>query len=64
MRMEPSTSNGSTRAGMIGGLLFVFMGLSMAEIVRTALLAAIGASMSFLVTFGFKWVVRKWKTRK
>lgn len=64
MSMEPSTSNGSTRAGMIGGLLFVFMGLSMAEIVRTALLAAIGASMSFLVTFGFKWVVRKWKTRK
>ena len=64
MPMEPSTSNGSTRAGMIGGLLFVFMGLSMAEIVRTALLAAIGASMSFLVTFGFKWVVRKWKTRK
>jgi len=64
MPMEPSTSNGSTRAGMIGGLLFVFMGLSMAEIVRTALLAAIGASMSFLVTFGFKWVVKKWKTRR
>ena len=49
---------------MIGGLLFVFMGLSMGEIVRTALLAAIGASMSFLVTFGFNWVVKKMKNRK
>jgi hypothetical protein len=49
---------------MIGGLLFVFVGLNMGEIVRTAVLAAIGASMSFLVTLGFKWVVKKWKTRR
>jgi hypothetical protein len=28
------------------------------------LLAAIGASMSFLVTFGFNWVVKKMKNRK
>lgn len=48
---------------MIGGLLFVFVGLSMGEIVKTVLLAAIGASVSFLVTLGFKWVVKKWKTK-
>jgi hypothetical protein len=64
MPVEPSTSNGNTRAGMIGGLLFVFVGLSMGEIVRTALLAAIGASMSFLVTYGFNRVVKKMKNRK
>ena len=61
--MDSFQSNHSTKAGMIGGLLFVFVGLSMGEIVKTALLAIIGASVSFLVTLGFKWVVKKWKTK-
>lgn len=53
-----------TRAGMIGGLLFVFVGLSMGEVVKTAVLAVIGALVSFLVTLVFKWVSEKWKTRR
>lgn len=48
---------------MIGGLLFVFMGLSLGEIVRTATLAAIGAAVSFGVTVFLRWVIKKWKTR-
>jgi hypothetical protein len=61
--METPQTSGSTRAGMIGGLLFVFIGLSMEEVAKTAALAAIGATVSFLVTLICKWIIRKWKTR-
>ena len=49
---------------MIAGLLFVFVGLGLREMAQTAALAAIGASVSFLVTLVFKWILKKWKTRK
>jgi uncharacterized membrane protein len=53
----------STKTGMIGGLLFVLVGLSVEEVLKTTVLAAIGASVSFLVTLGFKWIVRYFKRR-
>ena len=62
--MQSLQPNNSTRQGMIAGLLFVFVGLGLKEMARTAVLAAIGASVSFLVTLVFKWIVKKWKTRK
>jgi hypothetical protein len=48
---------------MIGGLLFVFLGLTLGEIVKTAALAAVGATVSFLVSLFGKWIIKKWKTR-
>ncbi len=55
----------STRAGTIGGtLLVVIIQLNAEELVKTAVLAAIGASVSFGVTVVCKrvvrWVKRKW----
>jgi hypothetical protein len=62
--MESLQPNNSTSRGMIAGLLFVFVGLGLREMAQTAALAAIGASVSFLVTLVFKWILKKWKTRK
>lgn len=48
---------------MIGGLLFVFVGLSMGEVVKTALLAAVGALVSYGVSVGLRWVAGKIKRK-
>ena len=53
-----------TRAGTVGGFLFaIFMQIHSADILKTALLAAVAAVVSFLVSFGLKYLVRwikKW----
>jgi hypothetical protein len=59
--MDSFQPNQGTKAGMIGGLLFVFIGLSMGEIVKTAMLAAIGAGVSYGVTVAIKWIERRMK---
>jgi uncharacterized membrane protein len=61
--MEPVQPSHGTRAGMIGGLLFVFVGLSMGEVVKTALLAAIGAAVSYGVSVGLRWVGKRFRRR-
>lgn len=48
---------------MIGGLLFVLLGLSMGEIVKTALLAAVGAVVSYWVSVGMRWIAGKIKRK-
>jgi hypothetical protein len=62
--MESSQGNHGTRAGMIGGLLFVFLGASPEEIVKTIYLAAIGATVSFLISLALRWMLKKWKCGK
>lgn len=54
--MEHPQGNHGTKAGIIGGLLFVFIGLTMGEIIKTALLAAIGAGVSYAVTLALRWI--------
>jgi hypothetical protein len=61
--MDSFQPNHSTKAGMIGGLLFVFVGLSMGEVVKTAFLAAIGASVSYGVAVLIKWIGKRIKGR-
>jgi hypothetical protein len=57
--METPNGSGGTKAGMIGGLLFVFLGLRAEEIVKTVVLAVIGASVSFVVTLVFKRLTKR-----
>jgi hypothetical protein len=59
--METPQSSGGIKAGMIGGLLFVFVGMKTEEIVKTIVLAVIGASVSFVVTLCLKWLTKRWK---
>ena len=55
----------STRTGTIGGtLVAVLLNMFTNDIIRTIGLAALGATLSFFVILGWKWLIRKWKKRK
>lgn len=54
-------ANGSMKAGTAGGLLFVLLNVSGAEVVKTALLASIGAVVSFTVSMLLKTLMKKMK---
>jgi ammonia channel protein AmtB len=47
-----------TLSGMILSIIATF---DLSDIVKTVILAAIGATVSFLVTRGLKWIWRKWR---
>jgi hypothetical protein len=50
---------------MIGGtLVAVLLNMFTNDIVRTIGFAALGATVSFFVSLGWKWLIRKWKKRK
>jgi hypothetical protein len=52
-----------TKAGTIGGTLFVLLvHISSEEVLKTALLAAVGAAVSFSVSFLLKKLVKKRKS--
>jgi hypothetical protein len=51
--------NTSTKAGTIGGILFVLIQISTQEIFKTAVLASIGAGVSFTVSLLLKMAVKK-----
>jgi hypothetical protein len=52
--------DGSTKAGTVGGtLLILFINLSNAEVLKTVVLAAIGALVSFSVSMLLKIVVKR-----
>lgn len=51
--------NNGTRAGTFGGtLLSVFVNLDSSDFLRTAVLAAIGAVVSFFVSLLLKWILK------
>lgn len=55
----------STRTGTIGGtMVAVLLNIFTNDIVRTIGFAALGATVSFFVSLGWKWLIRKWKKRK
>lgn len=52
--------SGSTKAGTIGGtLLILFINLDTAEVMKTMLLAATGASVSFTVSLLLKTFIKR-----
>jgi len=55
---------GSTKAGTLGGTLFIFLiNLRSEEIIRTAILAAIGAAVSFAISMMLKILVKKLRSK-
>ena len=59
--METSTGGGiNLKAGTAGGTLFVLLAqLRWEEVTKTALLAVIGAVVSFVVSAGIRWLGKK-----
>lgn len=47
-------------AGTIGGtLLSIFSNIQSEDIIKTSVLAGIGAIVSFFVSLGLKWIIRR-----
>ncbi|HMI65244.1 MAG TPA: hypothetical protein VK517_04375 [Cyclobacteriaceae bacterium] len=62
MMAAPSNHSG-TVAGTAGGtLLTVFANIHSEDVVKTALLACIGAVVSFTISIGLKWIARKFRS--
>ena len=58
--MDHPNVDGSTKAGTVGGTLFVlFINLHSVEVAKTIVLAAIGAAVSFTVSLALKVLVQK-----
>jgi len=55
--------DGSTRAGTLGGTLLVLLQLMPGEMMKTTLLAFIGALVSFVTSLLLKYLVKWWRTR-
>lgn len=48
--------------GTVGGILLVLLSnITGAELLKTVILAATGAAVSFIVSFSIKWIVEKFK---
>ncbi|MCW3075128.1 MAG: hypothetical protein JWP69_2197 [Flaviaesturariibacter sp.] len=57
-------SNADTRAGTLGGTLLVLLvQIDPSELLKTGLLAATGATVSFAVSTGLKWLTRRWRKK-
>ncbi len=55
----------NTRTGTIGGTMTaIFLNILQNDIVRTIGFAALGATVSFFVSLGWKWLIRRHKKRK
>jgi hypothetical protein len=50
------------RAGTFGGLLFVLV-LQLDEVLKTIVLAGVGAAVSFSVSLVLRWLVKKVKRK-
>lgn len=52
----------STKAGTIGGtLLTILVNINSADLLKTGLLAAVGAVVSFIVTLFLKFLIKRFK---
>jgi hypothetical protein len=55
----------NTRTGTIGGtMVAIFLNVFANDIVRTIGFAALGATVSFFVSLGWKWAIKRYKKRK
>jgi hypothetical protein len=59
------TINVHTKAGTIGGTLFIFLlNILTGDIIRTILFAALGATVSFFVSYFWKFCLKRWQGRR
>jgi hypothetical protein len=58
--MTSSTGNSSTAAGTAGGtLLTIFANVHSEDVMKTTVLACIGAVVSFMISLVLKWAAKK-----
>ena len=60
MSYHPPTVN-TTIGGTIGGTLLVLFNLHLADITKTAVLAGVGAIVSFMVSFGLTALAKRFR---
>jgi hypothetical protein len=59
---EPINIDYGTKAGTVGGtLLTIVCNIHIADLTKTAVLAAVGAVVSFAVSISLRWLIRKFK---
>lgn len=51
----------STRAGMVGGAVLAMVFVSSGELLKTAILAAVGALVSYLISRLVRYLARLWQ---
>jgi len=56
---QPSLFSGTGNSIAFGTLLSIIPGIQLGDVLQSAVLAAIGASVSFLVTLAWKYLTRK-----
>jgi hypothetical protein len=61
INMEHSDDNTTLIGTLSGTILSIVATFDLQDIVKTIILAAVGATVSFLVSRGLKWVWRKWR---
>lgn len=62
--MTEHSNHGGTVAGTASGtLLTIFANIHSEDIVKTTLLACVGAIVSFTISLALKWIARKFKSR-
>ena len=55
----------NTRTGTIGGTMTaIFLNILQNDIIRTIGFAALGATVSFFVSLGWKWFIKELKRKK
>jgi hypothetical protein len=59
MSIESNTTNKGTVMGTVSGTALSVIGISSADILKTAVLAATGALVSFSVSVFLKWVSKR-----
>ncbi len=59
--MENSDDNTTLIGTLSGTILSIIATFDLQDIVKTIILAAVGATVSFLVSRGLKWVWGKWR---
>lgn len=58
--MEQTNDNTTFIGTLSGTVLSIFATFDFQDIIKTVILAAVGAVVSFLVSKGLKWMWRKW----
>ena len=65
LKMTVHSNHGGTVAGTVGGTLpTIFANIHSDDVIKTVVLACIGAVVSFVISVGLKWVAGKWSLKK
>jgi hypothetical protein len=60
--MEHPVYTEHAKHGTVGGMLLIFLtNITSGDLVKTVVMAATGAAVSFIVSWGMKWLMEKKK---